>query len=317
MEICFTIDHNYVDHCAVVLMSVAKNNKDTDVCFHIVSQDLTADDEQILNHIAIGEGCKTSFYKVSDTLLETYHLQWGKKRLSMSVYYRCVLASVLPLSVEKVIYMDCDVVVIDSLQALWECELKGLAVAGVQDLIHTPDEYFNRLRYDKSYGYFNGGVLVLNLAYWRENDVENRCKRYFREYRDRIVRNDQDIMNAVLYKEKLMVGMRWNVQADFYLAKHYRHPADCKTCVRIISNPAIIHFSYRKKPWLYNCDHPMRNHFFHYQQFTPYDDLPRLNSISSRLHRFIHNLPYTLHLKKRKYINEKEMREYINGNNNK
>lgn len=313
MNICFTIDHNYVDHCAVVLMSAAKNNKDTDVHFHIVSQDLTADDEQTLERISTGEGCKASFYKVPDALLEAYQLRWGKKRLSMSVYFRCVLASVLPSSVEKVIYMDCDVVVVDSLQALWECKLDNLAVAGVQDLVHTPDEYFDRLQYDKSYGYFNGGVLVLNLAYWRKNDVENRCKQYFREHRDRIVRNDQDIMNAVLYKEKLMVDLRWNVQADFYLAKHYLQSADRKTCIKVISDPAIIHFSYRKKPWLYNCDHPMRGHFFHYQQFTPYDDLPRLNSITSRIHRIIHNLPYTLHLKKRKYINKEEMLKYING----
>ena len=313
MNICFTIDHNYVDHCAVVLMSVAKNNPHAEVHFHIVSQDLNHDDEQILGSLAGKEGCQISFYHVPDALLEAYQLQWGHKRLSMSVYYRCVLASVLPTTVNKVIYMDCDVVVVDSLQGLWECNLNGLAVAGVQDLMHTRDEYFERLQYDKVYGYFNGGVVVLNMDYWRKNDVENRCKQYFREHRERVVRNDQDIMNAVLFKEKLMVDMRWNVQADFYLAKHYLHPDDRKTCVSIIAHPAIIHFSYHKKPWLYHCDHPMRSRFFYYQQFTPYNDLPRLHSLSSRCHRMIHNLPYILHLKKRKYINEKEMLRYIAG----
>lgn len=62
-------------------------------------------------------------------------------------------------------------------------------------------KYFSRLEYDSKYGYFNGGMLLINLDYWRKHNVENRLKEYFRANLDKVVRNDQDIMNAVLYKE--------------------------------------------------------------------------------------------------------------------
>lgn len=142
-----------------------------------------------------------SFYTVPSLLLEAYELKWGHKRLSMTVFYRCLLATILPETIEKVVYMDCDVLVLQSLRDLWNTPMENIAVAGVQDLLETPKEYFSRLEYDSKYGYFNGGMLLINLDYWRKHNVENRLKEYFRANLDKVVRNDQDIMNAVLYKE--------------------------------------------------------------------------------------------------------------------
>lgn len=46
--------------------------------------------------------------------------------------------------------------------------------------------------------------------------MERRLSDFFNEHRDRVVRNDQDIMNAVLYKEKVLVDYVWNVQIDVF-----------------------------------------------------------------------------------------------------
>ena len=69
-----------------------------------------------------------------------------------------------------------------------------------------------------------------------------------------------------------------------------------------ILHPAILHYSSRK-PWQYHCMHPLRHLYFEYQDLTPWKGENVLNNWKPRLHRFIHFLPYTLGLKRSKYLN--------------
>ena len=316
IHIALTIDENYVRYCTVVMASILENNKMDDITFHIVANDLTSNSKTIISDQVKNSKALVSFYTVPSLLLEAYELKWGHKRLSMTVFYRCLLATILPATIEKVIYMDCDVLVLQSLRDLWNTPMENIAVAGVQDLLETPKEYFSRLEYDSKYGYFNGGMLLINLDYWRKHNVENRLKEYFRANLDKVVRNDQDIMNAVLYKEKQMLDMKWNVQIDVFLTKHYSDINLRNKCLAVAGDIGILHYCYRKKPWHYNCIHPMRDLFFKYQKLTPFDDYSRLQKPLSKMHRFLHNLPYTLGIKESKILDKKKFERYLDEKNN-
>ncbi len=311
IHIALTIDENYIRYCVVVIASVLENNKEEDVSFHIVANDLSTQSQELLVQQAEKGGGKVCFYSVPFSLLDDYQLKWGERRLSMTVFYRCVLASVLPSSVTQVLYMDCDVLVLQSLRELWNTPMDGYAMAGVQDLLYTPDEYFERLGYERKYGYVNGGVLLLNLDYWRKNDVENRLKVYFKEHLTLVVRNDQDVMNAVLVHEKVMLDMKWNVQMDVFLTCNYKEETMRKKCLAIAQDIGILHYCYRKKPWHYNCIHPMRELFFKYQRLTPFDDWTRLCSPWNKVHRFVHNLPYTLGFKQSKILTKSQFESFL------
>lgn len=311
MHIALTIDDKYVRYCTVVIASILANNKNEEITFHVIANDLSESSQELIACQAIKGNAKAFFYIVPNSLISDYQLKWGGKRLSMTVFYRCVLATVLPATVSQVLYMDCDVLVLQPLCDLWNTPMAGYAMAGVQDLLYTPDEYFERLGYERNFGYVNGGVLLLNLDYWRKHAVENRLKRYFKEHQDLIVRNDQDIMNAVLVHEKVMLKTKWNVQLDTFLAKNYQEEATRVHCLSIASDIGILHYCYRKKPWHYNCIHPMRELFFTYQKLTPFDDWARLTTPWNKLHRFIHNLPYTLGLKQSKVLNKKQFERYL------
>lgn len=287
-----------------------------DITFHIVANDLTSNSKTIIFNQVKNSKALVSFYTVPSLLLEAYKLKWGHKRLSMTVFYRCLLATILPETIEKVVYMDCDVLVLQSLRDLWNTPMENIAVAGVQDLLETPKEYFSRLEYDSKYGYFNGGMLLINLDYWRKHNVENRLKEYFRANLDKVVRNDQDIMNAVLYKEKQMLDMKWNVQIDVFLTKHYSDINLRNKCLAVAGDIGILHYCYRKKPWHYNCIHPMRDLFFKYQKLTPFDDYSRLQKPLSKIHRFLHNLPYTLGIKESKILDKKKFERYLEEKDN-
>ena len=310
IHIALTIDENYVRYCTVVIASVLENNKEEPVVFHVVANGLSAQSRSQLTLQAAKGGSKVFFYAAPSSLLCDFQLKWGGKRLSMTVFYRCVLATILPDYVKQVIYMDCDVLVLQSLRGLWNTRMEGYAMAGVQDLLKTPEEYFVRLGYDRKHGYVNGGVLLLNLDYWRNNDVENRLKKYFKEHTAQIVRNDQDIMNAVLIHEKIMLDFKWNVQIDVFGTDNYKDEALREKCLQIASDIGILHYCYRKKPWHYNCIHPLRELFFEYERLTPFDDYASLSSPWSRVHRFMHNLPYTIGLKKSKVLTKRQFEKY-------
>ena len=159
-----------------------------------------------------------------------------------------------------------------------------------------------------SYNYINGGVLLLNLAYWRKHNIEQQCIKYYQQYPDRIILNDQDILNALLYDQKVLIDIKWNVQDDFYRNNRYTSPAWKPSYTDAILHPIILHYSGRK-PWAYHAMHPLRHLFFHYQRLTPYDDSAKQKKISTRIYRFIHLLPYILGLKPKKYVNLKKIRE--------
>ena len=79
--------------------------------------------------------------------------------------------------------------------------------------------------------------------------------------------------------------------------------------------PSILHYSSRK-PWQYHCMHPLRHLFFKYQDLTPWKGENVLNSRGARFHRFVHFLPYTLKLKRGKYVDLEKIKSKVVGHGN-
>lgn len=301
IHIALTIDHKFTRFCAVTMVSIMKNNMKQKIQFHIITDDsLSATDKDILLRTAHGFHADITFYKVMDEQIDGFTLKWESKRLSKVVFYRCILPSILPSSLSRVLYLDCDILVLGNLNELWNTDLDGYALAAVPDSIIVNPKHCTRLHYDISYNYFNGGVLLFNLDYWRKEFIEKKCKEYYRENAQQIIYNDQDLLNGLLHDKKKLVDMKWNVQEGAFRKKTaHLYPK------QLISEPIILHYSSRK-PWQYHCMHPLRSLFFEYQNLTEWKGCNPLTSWTARLHRFIHLLPYTLGLKANKYIEFKK-----------
>ena len=243
MHIALTIDSKFVRYCAVTIVSILENNDPKDIMLHIVSGHLPKEDVLTLSQVAEKYGTSIAFYYIPHEKLQNYEVKWQKQRLSMVVFYRCVLASILPSTISRVIYLDSDTLVLGSLKELWDTNLNQLALAGVQDTVSPNPSYFERLQYAPSYNYINGGVLLLNLAYWRKHNIEQQCIKYYQQYPDRIILNDQDILNALLYDQKVLIDIKWNVQDDFYRNNRYTSPAWKPSYTDAILHPIILHLS--------------------------------------------------------------------------
>ncbi|MCD8318024.1 MAG: glycosyltransferase [Paraprevotella sp.] len=301
IQVVFAIDREFVHSCAVTVLSILKNNVSADLMFHVVGDGLEDRDKRFLENVVKRYGSHVAFYTVQEDKLRGYEVRWGRNRLSKVVFYRCLLASVLPEQISKILYLDCDLLVLVPLDELWAVDLEGKALAAVPDAYTVNAEHCRRLDYDISDDYFNGGVLLLNLDYWRRYGLEQQCKSYYLNHADKLLYNDQDLLNGFLHGSRVLLDMKWNVQEVAYRLPKNKPSGWLPSYVETIVHPAILHYSGRK-PWLYHCMHPLRHLYFEYESQLP-GIKGKNDGWAEHGLRFIHCLPYILGWKRKKYVN--------------
>lgn len=301
IHIAFNIDGNYVRHCAVTMASLFANNPDEAFCLHIVTGGLADADERTLQELAGAHGSSVRFYVPAEGQLDGFTIRKFSDRISMATYYRCVLSDLLPDTLDRVIYLDCDILVLDAIRPFWEMPLDDAGVAAVEDIGADDAPRYEVLCYPMADSYFNAGVLLVNLDYWRRHNVPQQCVDYYRAHPERIVYNDQDILNSLFHSCRRLTGIRWNMQDAFYRPLPKFDDAWRSAHEQDLLQPAILHFTNRK-PWEYDNQHPLRHLYFRYQELTPWRGTHPLRSPLNRLRRFVRLLPFRLGLRRPKYI---------------
>ena len=301
IHIACNIDANFMQHCAVTLVSLFENNKSADICVHIVAPSLSEENQQILRNLVASYGNDIRFYFPPEDLLSCFAIKKFGKRISMVTYYRCMFSAILPDDVEKVLYLDCDIVVLGDISEFWNTDLSGCGAACIEDIGKDEDERYERLHYDRSYSYFNAGVLLINLDYWREHKVDKQCVEYFQTYPERILFNDQDLLNVVLHKDKVFVPLKWNMQDGFYRYGMDKKVADWNSFREELLHPVILHYT-NKKPWNYDSMHPLRSEYYKYLDMTPWQGQRPLSSLKKRVQWCMKRLPYVFRFRKPKYM---------------
>lgn len=302
IHIACNIDSNYVKHCAVTLVSLFENNKDENFYVHILAGDLSTEEQHLLKDLGQRYGNQISFYTPDPKLLEGFTIRKFSKRISMATYYRCILSEIIPSDIHRLLYIDCDIVILGSIRPFWETQLEGIGVAAVEDIGCREPQRYEILQYPMKDSYFNAGVLLVNLDYWREHDVAHACIEYFHTYPERILFNDQDLLNSILHKDKVLVDLKWNVQDGFYRTPKYMDNAWKGKYAEVLKHPVILHYTNRK-PWDYDSQHPLRQEYIKYLDMTPWKGWRPLRQPYDRVKRFFRLLPFYLKLRKAKYVN--------------
>ena len=301
MDIVFTIDEKFTRFCAVAIASLLKHNKTEEICFHIVTDNLTEKSKTILSELAKQSGACTYFYHVPKEKTEGYQVKAMSHRISLATFYRCMLPSLLPSQLSKAIYLDSDILVLDSIKEIWNTDLNNIAIAGIEEARSKEDKHCDRLGYAPSYRYINAGVLLINLDYWREHKVDKQCVKYFQTYPERILFNDQDLLNVVLHKDKVFVPLKWNMQDGFYRYGMDKKVADWNSFREELLHPVILHYT-NKKPWNYDSMHPLRSEYYKYLDMTPWQGQRPLSSLKKRVQWCMKRLPYAFRFRKPKYM---------------
>ncbi len=277
MDIVICTDNNYVMPAGVLICSICENNKTEKIKFHIIGDNtLSEKNKQSLLEEIQHYHQEVSFYCADSSL--NYLLPVGHKdqlqHITVAAYYRLFLANILPNEINKILYLDCDIIVRYSLKELWDTDITNYAVGCVADQCESLILFYNRLKYPQALGYFNSGVLLINLAYWRKYNLQNEYLFFLKKHPDRVVNHDQDILNYILRNKKKALPLKYNVQNGFLcnqLQISWEYEKDLEEA---INKPYIIHYLDRIKPWMKGCDHPFKSEFFKYRQLTQWKNTP-------------------------------------------
>lgn len=293
MDIVCCPDKNYVMPTGIMMCSLCENNKEEEVTFHVMHNDLTAEHERSLKNIIERYNNKSvRFYKIDPNDLYNVKLgENGQQKLSLSTYYRLLISSLLPKSIQKVIYLDGDIVVCCNLKGLWNEYVEGFALAGVPDdnlFSGNIEQTYNQLKYSPALGYFNAGVLLVNLEYWRKYNVAKDIFEFASSAQKGFIHHDQDILNYVLREKKKFLPLKYNLMPGFLLQPRYRkisweYDEEIDQAAR---QPIVIHYT-GLKPWIKECDHPYKEEFLKYKSLTEWKDLPLKANIKVRIKRVI------------------------------
>lgn len=190
-----------------------------------------------------------------------------------AIYFRLLIPDVLPTSIRRAIYLDCDTIVMDDLGKLWDASLRGGAAGAVQDCgfgtISRGVPHYRSLGIPGSAKYFNSGVLLMDLARWRAQRIGERAIAYIRRRGDAIGLPDQEALNVVLARNWVELDPRWNGMVNARLFPIWkRTPYDKRTYMDLLGRPRIVHFVGGPKPWQPGCWHPRKFLYFHYLDRT-------------------------------------------------
>jgi len=274
-----------------MLVSLLMNNDDVNI--YVLTEGLLPENERIIADEVTARGGVVRFCVVDPTIIDRFPMPPGAElaHISRATYYRLLIPDLLPQEVDKVLYLDCDIVINHSVLELWKTDLTGYAIAAVNQVGFGKEAL--RLGYPMDYGYFNAGVTLINVDYFRRHDVGRQLMDYIARNYDRIKFHDQDTLNAVLYEKCLHLDAQWNMTSNVFDPDYPMHcdrkdgivvndyAADKRNALEHKADPTVIHYVSHPKPWQHNCVHPLYNLYYYYAgQTQHFNSLRPQNAIT-------------------------------------
>jgi len=256
MEILCACDERFLPHLATMLCSLLEHNSAVRVhLFHSSIDDLKL---AKLRSFVVVRGGTIALYEMDPASFENLRVD---KHVSITTYYRILAARILPTDINKILYLDSDLIVRRSLSDLWNTDLRGHALAAVVDqyVADYDIERLEELGLPPAVRYFNGGVLLINLMLWRQYGVSEKAIAFARNHKEKLKWWDQDALNAVLVHRWAELPAVWNLQCG-----------NCDKLIFGIKDPAIVHFCGGIKPWHWSLKHAFKFEYRKYRLKTPW-----------------------------------------------
>lgn len=238
-------DDNYAQHCIAMLCSLFENNKDEKMTVHVLCSNLSESNKKLIRDLSDRYCQKALFHVVDESVLEGVQFR-SKRPLTKAAYYRLLLSSVLR-DIDKVLYLDCDMIILGKIKDLFDIELDNYALAAVLDPMPYNNQHQMQLQLSTEAFTFCSGIMLVNLEYWRKRNIETQLLDFARRERKPVYLHDQDVLNYVLKGQWFMLPPKWNhnpVGIQYSPIFKPYHFADSVFC------PAVIHYcSEIFKPW--------------------------------------------------------------------
>ncbi|WP_394900867.1 glycosyltransferase family 8 protein [Bacteroides xylanisolvens] len=255
------IDDQYYQHCGAMLVSLFESNAD-EITVYVLSLELSRKSKNLLKELVDSYQKQIYFIDIPSELVLDLPMK-STDYPSLATYLRLFIPRLLPLEVEKALYVDSDIIFKKNISLLYDSDITNCALAGMED---APNKNALRLDFPESDLYFNAGFILLNIKYLRDIDFTSMAMSYIKDHREKILLHDQDILNALLHGKVLFLPIQWNMLDCFYKQPPFIAEKYMDELQRNLDSPAVIHFSGPLKPWHHGCPHPLRKEYFKYSK---------------------------------------------------
>lgn len=264
MDIVLCADDNYAMPCGVCLTSLFENNRDVECNVYILTVGFSEATNALFTQLAEKYQQTIQIVPIDSSLFQNLKVS---DRFRESIYYRFLISDIV--KGDKALYLDCDIIVTSSLKELWETDVTDYACAAVED--QRGDDIVQHNRIEMYSTYFNSGVLLMNLNYWRQHDVKHQLVDYIYANPDRCLYPDQDALNVVLEHKVKFLDYKYNYQQQMSLPSEdlYLHRSKWAQANKYMKElPVIIHYSSNLKPWHIEYPHFYKSVFLEYKAMS-------------------------------------------------
>lgn len=265
----YSSSDEYAPYCLTSMHSLLRNNKDLcDVKFYVLSNNINNQTKDLMRRICDQYSAKLTFIDCKSTIYGIF-ASGGKLNFNPSSFLRIFIPELLPNCVEKALFIDSDTYVNTGISKLYNTNISGYLCA----MSYNQPIYRGMLReasLEDGEGYFNAGVILLNLAAWRENNIQERILEYYYAHGGNFPTDDQSVINAIVGRQTLVLDYKYNAMTEIFYWS-YKKFCDMNTYIGRKTKeeyldakhrPVIIHFNGPGiRPWQKWCGHPYTHVF--------------------------------------------------------
>ncbi len=244
IHIALTFDDPYWAPAFATMRSIClTTHRRADLVFHLCHRGLTSAHRADLELIGKEFGSTLHFYDIDTIALFQSIAARARhnRRLSNIVYARLIFGEIMPPEVERLTYLDCDMMVRAPIEQVAEIDLKGHPIAAVPEangmnIALGRDVRLKADLFDSADPYFNAGLIVIDMTGWRQAKVLERLEAAIADGTMDRIYYDQDLLNIIFANDWLQLDQLWNLVDPRPLHQGL--------------NPRLLHYTGAQKPWL-------------------------------------------------------------------
>jgi lipopolysaccharide biosynthesis glycosyltransferase len=254
MNILLAPNNYYVMPTVVLLQSLFETAQEP-LDIYMIHSDLTQENIRKLDDFITVRGGAFHELQIDDSIFDQAHTSI---HITKQAYYRLLAQRVLPETVEKILYLDGDLVVNRSLKGLYDMSFMGddgnekyFIVCEGPGVSRREWSVYDNLGIPHEYAYFNSGVLLMNIRLLRDTFDPQILLDFIRDKGSNLKYHDQDTLNALFYDKVIYAD--WHIYNQTVL-----HIQDKVEAAKRLENAAIIHYAGSDKPW----KHDYKSYYF-------------------------------------------------------
>lgn len=286
-HVVYASNDKFAEILGVSLVSLYENSKDMDdIVVYVLDSDIKdKNKDKLLTVSRQYSRTEVQFIPAKD-ISKKLEMKVSTDRGSLCQYARLFVSSDLPKKLGRVLYLDCDIIIKQSIRELWGLDLHGKTIGALMDAFSK--YYRANIDLEENDIMFNSGVMLIDLNKWRQDKVEDKLLEFISRKNGWIQQGDQGVLNALLSKDTYCFEPRFNSITIFYDFTYeemmiYRQPPEFypeEDIRKAVEDPMLIHFTTSFKslrPWIKGCEHRYVNEWVKYKNMSPWKDIEPWN----------------------------------------